>query len=92
MDHVVLQGCQRVRVALARHDGAQDLLTRLSHHVGDDVGELDVHLRERLLHVMHAARLGAQRGSALTGQRTQHAHRVARAEGTVQQPKAVQLL
>jgi hypothetical protein len=31
-------------VALARDDGAQDLLAGFTDHVGDDVGQLEVHL------------------------------------------------
>ena len=57
------QRSQRMAVALAGHDGAQDALARLAGHVGNDVGQLDVHLHQRLLHVLHAARLAAQDAS-----------------------------
>jgi len=53
VDAHVLHRAQRQPVAFSGHDGAQDLLARLAHNVGDDVGELDIHLRERLLHVLH---------------------------------------
>ena len=64
-DAHVLHRAQHLAIALAGDDGAQDLLARLAHHVGDDVGELDVHLRERLLHVLHVAALAAQQHAAL---------------------------
>jgi hypothetical protein len=54
---LVLQCGQDLAVAFAGDDGAQDLLSGLAHHVGNDVGQLNVHLRQRLLHVLHMARL-----------------------------------
>ena len=59
-DARILHRRQRVTVTLASDDGAQDLLPGLAHHVGDDIGELDVHLRERFLHVLHVARLALE--------------------------------
>jgi hypothetical protein len=73
-DAHVLHRRQHTAVALAGDDGAQDLLPRLAGDIGDDVGELDVHLRERLLHGLHAARLRAQQHRALARQRTRAAH------------------
>ncbi len=68
---VALQGLRRVRragadvavlelgeglpVALATQDRPDDLQPRLAGHVGDDLAELDVHLRQRLLHVLSAS-------------------------------------
>ena len=89
--HVAQRG-QGVSVALTGHDGAQDRLARDAGHVGDDGGQLDVHLHQRFLHVLHAARLGAQDGATLAHQGAQRAHRVARAEGSAQQAVAHQLL
>ena len=57
MDAHVLHRAQHQAIPFSGHDGAQDLLARLTDHVGDDVGELDVHLRECLLHVLHIAGL-----------------------------------
>ena len=83
---------QRVRVALTGHDSAQDGLATGAHHVGDHVGQLDIHLHQRLLHVLYTARLRAQQGVALSGQGPQYAYPLVRAEGPTQQPVAHQLL
>ena len=49
-------------------------LTRDTHHVGDDGGELDVHLHQGLLPVLlHRAALRAQEGRALALERAQRA-------------------
>ena len=45
-------GGQHVRVALAGHDGADDAHPGRARDVRDDVMELQVHLRQRLLHVL----------------------------------------
>lgn len=51
-DARVLELGQSLPVTLARDDGAQDLLPRLAGHVRDDFGQLDVHLRQVILHVL----------------------------------------
>ena len=50
------------------------------------------HLHQGLLHVLHRARLRAQDRRALTHERAQGAHCIARPEGTAQQAIAHQLL
>ena len=44
-----VERAQHLAITFTRHNRTQNLLTRLAHHVSDDVGQLDVHLRERLL-------------------------------------------
>ena len=68
----VAMGGQHGRVALAGHDGADDAQAGRPGDVRDDVVELQVHLRQRLLHVLDvrrrrspaAARAGAGRRAA----------------------------
>ena len=79
-------------VALPGHDGTQDLLTRLAHHVRDHVGQLNVHLHQRLLHVLDVPSLHAQQHATLAVQCSQYANLVCRAECPAQQTIAVQLL
>ena len=70
---LVAQGGQHGRVSLAGHDGADDAQAGRAGDVGDDVVQLQVHLRQRLLHVLDVrrgvvqqalalAQVGAQRG------------------------------
>jgi hypothetical protein len=79
-------------IALASHNGAQDLLARHTDYVGDDVGELHVHLGQRLLHMLDMARLAAQQHPALTPQRAQHTHLVGGAKCPAQQTVRHELL
>lgn len=79
-------------VALAGDDGAQDILAGLAYYVGNDVGELDVHLGERLLHVLHMPALATQQHAALTPQRTQSAHSIWRRERAAKQAEGHELL
>jgi len=72
-------------IALPGDNGAQNFLPRLAGHVRDDVGELDVHLRERLLHALHMRALASQKHPALAPQRAQYAHGSGRAECTAKQ-------
>ena len=53
LDPGIAQFCQHSGVALTLHDGIQDRQPRQAGDVGDHVMELHVHLRERLLHVLH---------------------------------------
>ena len=46
------QARQHVRVALAREDGADDAQPGGAGDVGDDVVELNIHLCQRLLHML----------------------------------------
>ena len=92
VDARVTVGGQRVRVALAGNNGTYDLLTRGTGHIADDVGELDVHQRHRLLHVLHRAALVAQQPGALASEGAQRAHLLGRAKRAAQQPEGEQLL
>ena len=76
-DARILQAGQSQAIALTGDDGAQDLLARLAGHVGDDIGQLDVHLGQGLLHVLHEAALAAQQHGALAAERAQHADLIA---------------
>ena len=51
---------QNPSIAPTGHDCAQDLLARFADDVRDDVGEQDVHLRQRKLHVLDMASLSPQ--------------------------------
>ena len=53
---------QRRPVPLARDDGAHDQLPGLAHDVAQHVVQLDVHLRQRLLQVLHCAAAVTQGG------------------------------
>jgi hypothetical protein len=79
-------------IALAGHDGAQDLLARLADDVGNDVGQLHVHLRERLLHVLYVSRLTLEQHAPLAPQGTQHAHLFPGTERSAEQPVGHELL
>ena len=49
---VIAQACQHLRVTLAGEDGADDAQAGGAGDVGDDVMELNVHLGQRLLHML----------------------------------------
>nr|WP_305335657.1 hypothetical protein [Hydrogenophaga sp.] len=83
---------QSQAIALTGDDGAQDRLPRLASHVGDHVDQLDVYRGQGLLYVRHEAAQAAQQHGALAAERAQHADLLGRAEGTVQQTKAHELL
>ena len=59
-------GGQHVRIALAVHDRADDAHPGHAGDVRDDVMELQVHLRQRLLHVLDVRRRVIQQPLALT--------------------------
>jgi len=52
LDAQIAQRCQGHRVALTRQDGADDAHAGGASDVGDDVVQLQVHLHQRLLHVL----------------------------------------
>ncbi len=91
-DADVLHGGEDMAIAFAGDDGTQDLLPGLADHIGDDVGQQDVHLGERLLQVLHMPRLALKQHLALARQGTQGAHRVVGAERTPEQSIAHELL
>jgi len=91
-DAHVLHCGQHRAVALAGDDGAQDLLAGLPHYVRNDVGKLDVHLGERLLHVLHVPTLALQQHATLAPQCAQGAHGIRRTECTAEQAVGHELL
>lgn len=58
----------------------------------DYVGELKVHLRQRLLQMLHIPALVLQEHAALTPQRTQSTNRIGRTKGAAEQTVGHQLL
>jgi len=46
-----------------------------THHVGQNLGQLDVHLHQRLMHALHPARLLGEQHLALTDHGAHHARR-----------------
>ena len=89
--HVLHRG-QHLTIALPSDNGAQNLLPRLTDHVRDDVGQLDVHLRERLLHALHLPALASQKHPALAPQRAQHTNFFARTKRATKQSVGHELL
>jgi hypothetical protein len=67
-------------------------LAGLAHHVGDDVGQLDVHLDQCLLHVLDMTRLALEQHGTLAPQRAQHVDVFDRSKGAAQQIVGHQLL
>jgi len=74
------------------NDCTNDPLPGFADHIGNDVRQLDVHLGERLLHVLRTAGLASEQYLALARQTAQLTHRFAGAERTLQQAVGVQLL
>ncbi len=64
---VIAQLRQRMWVTFPGNDGADDVLSRFADNVGEHVGQLHIHLRERLLHALNLPGLLAKQGVALTG-------------------------
>ena len=79
-------------VPFARNDGAHDLLPGLADDVGNHVGQLDIHLRQGLLHVLDMARLVGKQHVPLPRHGAQGADGVLRSESAREQPEAHQLL
>ena len=101
VDTHVLHRAQHLAITFTRHNRTQNLLTRLAHHVSDDVGQLDVHLRERLLlvaalvlmlHVLHVSGLTPEQHATLAPQRAQHTHLLSGAKRTTEQAIGHELL
>ena len=51
----VALGCQNIWITFSGNDGADDPHTRGTRNIGHDVMELQVHLRQRLLHVLNVS-------------------------------------
>jgi hypothetical protein len=79
-------------ITLTSNNGAQNFLPCLANLIRDDVGELDIHLRERLLHALHVRALAPQKHPALAPQRTQHAHCIRRTKRPAKQAVGHELL
>ena len=75
-DTSIFHRAQDVTITFASHDCTQNFLASLARDVGDDVGQLNVHLRERLLHVLYMPALIFEQHCTLTPQRAQHTHLV----------------
>jgi hypothetical protein len=56
LDALVAQFCQDIRVSLSRQDSLDNGKSGLSRDVADDVMQLQVHLIQRLLHVVDVGR------------------------------------
>ena len=80
------------RVALARDDGSDNRQPCRAGEVGDGAVDLDVHLIERLLHPLHAARPLFDEIRHLPVEGAQPHDGVAGAEGAPQEPAAMQQL
>ena len=89
---LVAQRGQLRRVALAGQDGLDDRRAGHAGDVADDLGELDVHLLQRLLHVLDVVRGVADQHLPLPPVAAQGQHRVGRAERRAEQAVGVQPL
>ncbi len=85
LDAWIAQLGQHGRIALARHDGVQYRQSRQAGDVADDMLELHVHLRERLLHVLHMLAGHHDQVVAMPHQRPYGAHLAIRPERRMQQ-------
>ena len=88
----VAQVRQRHRVALAAHNGADDAHPRHPADVGNHVGQLQVHLRKRFLHMLDVRRRIAHQVHPLAHIGAQRTHLLLGAKRPRQKPVAVQLL
>ena len=82
---------QTLRVALAVDDRPQDLLPGLASNVGEHRVQQDIHLGQRLLHVLHAARAVFDQPLCLAHVGTKRTDRIARTEGTPQKAVGLKL-
>ena len=67
------QGGEGLRIPFAGEDRADDALAGPPAEIADDIRELDVHLRQRLLHPLEAGAKGAYVVAALTPVRSRDA-------------------
>jgi len=71
-------------VALARQNGLQDRYPGHAGDIADHVVELQVHLIQSLLHVLHVTRRHLHQAVAVTEDRSHCAHRLFRPERPAQ--------
>ncbi len=83
---------QNFRVALACDDGADDAHASYARDVGDDVMDLQVHLRQRLLHVLNVSCGVIQQPFPLTQVRAQNCNLAFRLEAAADQAVGMQSL
>ena len=81
-----------LRVAFAGNDGADDRLPGRAHHVSEYLGELEVHLHQRLLHALYPAALFGEQQLTLPHYRAHHADFAGRPPGRAQQSETHELL
>ena len=91
-DAMILERGERLRIAFAFEDGLQDGLAGDTGQVADDVLELHVHLRERLVQVAHATAGPAHQRITMPQQRTHGADLSGRPEAATQQAHTVEVL
>ncbi len=77
---------QTPRVSLAAYDRPQDLLSGLAHDVGEYRVQPDVHLGQRLLHVLHTTRVVLDQPLRLAHVGAKRAHRIPGAKRAPQKP------
>ena len=92
LDTAITVPCQCLGIAFASNDVADDRLPGHPHHVGENLGELDVHLHESLLHALHPTGLFSQQHLSLTGHSAHHADVAVRTPSRAQEPQAHQFL
>ncbi len=83
---------QLLRVPYIREDGADDPHPGGTSDIADNVLELDVHLRQSLLHMLDVVGGVGDQHRALAQVAAQHADLVIGPEGAREQPKGVKLL
>ena len=91
MNARVTQGGKRLRVTFAREDRADNALSSPPAQVTNDIGELDVHLGQHLLHALDARADGLHVTTTLAPIRTHDTDVGRGVEGIPQEPVRVQL-
>src|SRR5207245_6094385 len=81
-----------VRISLASEDVAEDCQAGHAGNVADHMLQLEVHLRQRFLHMLDMLRRRGEQHGALAEITAQHADLVGRTEGASEQPEGVQPL
>jgi hypothetical protein len=81
---------ERLRIPFAGEDRADDSLARPSTEITDDIGELEVHLRQRFLHPLDAGADGVDMVAALAPVGAGHANLRGGMERVAEEPVGVQ--